>query len=76
MQLDLCICIVLVVLIKTYLPTYALAFEYQGVQHFCDFYYFGTSVRMYQQLDQEKRGYCKQLGITLIEIPYWWNYTK
>ena len=28
---------------------------------------------MVQQRDQEKRKACEKAGITLIEIPYWWD---
>jgi hypothetical protein len=58
-----------------YLPTERLAFEYQGEHHFYDIYALGP--QWYQQeRDEEKRKVCKELGITLIEIPYWWDRTN
>lgn len=54
-----------------FVPTYALAVEYQGEQHYQDDHVFshdGLRAR-----DNFKREKCKEKGITLIGIPYWWN---
>lgn len=51
-----------------YLPDYQLLIEYQGVQHYnpnSKYYSEGG-----QQHDQDKREYCKQHNLFLIEIPY------
>jgi hypothetical protein len=56
-----------------YLPELSMAFEYQGIQHYEDFYVFGTLSRVYEERDQEKRRACAKANITLIEIPYWWD---
>lgn len=50
-----------------------LAIEYQGIQHykFCKFFHKNIeSFRNQQYRDELKRIYCRQLGITLIEVPY------
>ncbi len=60
--------------LDVYLPTLSLAFEYQGQQHYEDNPLFGHS-NSFQQNDQQKREACRRANITLIEIPYWWNYT-
>ncbi len=57
-----------------YLPSLALAFEYQGVLHYkrVPFYNY-KGVKEVQSRDKEKRKACHSLGITLIEVPHWWN---
>jgi len=52
-----------------------LAFEYQGEQHYSDSFSMGAQWK-YVQRDQEKRIVCEQNGITLIEVPYWWDFQK
>ena len=47
-----------------------MAFEYQGEQHYRWNTVFGES---YRDKDKHKREACKRFGITLIEIPYWWD---
>ncbi len=54
------------------MPASALAFEYQGEQHFKPLGFFDDP-KMIQQRDQEKRLCCAQIGFSLIEIPYWWD---
>ena len=56
-----------------FLPKKLLAFEYQGEQHYYDIYSFGPQWT-YSIRDEEKRIICKEKGITVIEIPYWWDY--
>ena len=58
-----------------FLPKLSLAFEYQGHQHYN---HFLPAHKLTNQIerDQEKRDICKEKGITLIEIPYWWDLTK
>ena len=51
------------------IPSLLLAFEYQGEQHYKD-HFFGK-INQRNQIDQEKKLICNQIGITLIEIPYW-----
>jgi hypothetical protein len=59
-----------------FLPKQNLALEYQGKHHFHDVYSIGQKWHFNQLRDEEKRLKCKMEGITLIEIPYWWDYQK
>jgi hypothetical protein len=58
-----------------YIPSLSLAFEYQGEYHYLDHYLFGDPLEV-QMRDEEKRQACKSLDITLIEVPYWWDYQR
>jgi len=58
-----------------YIPSYKVAFEYQGYQHYNDHYIFGD-VRPNKSRDSEKRAACKPLGITIVDVPYWWQRDK
>ncbi len=44
-----------------------------GIQHYTTHYLFGDH-KLQQQRDIEKRQICQQAGITLIDIPYWWDH--
>ncbi len=57
-----------------YISSLKLAIEYQGEQHFhqCNMY---PSPSVQQRRDIKKRNRCYREGITLIEIPYWWDRT-
>jgi hypothetical protein len=61
--------------LDVYVPDHQLAFEYQGIQHYSDTYHIGPQWA-YSRRDGEKRTSCKENGITLIEIPYWWDHKK
>eukprot|EP01114_Cavostelium_apophysatum_P014359 TRINITY_DN3702_c0_g1_i1.p1 TRINITY_DN3702_c0_g1~~TRINITY_DN3702_c0_g1_i1.p1 ORF type:complete len:614 (+),score=148.50 TRINITY_DN3702_c0_g1_i1:97-1938(+) len=56
-----------------FVPTLSLAFEYQGSQHYEPMPVFGSADMT--RTDQEKKKLCAEAGITLIEIPFWWNET-
>ena len=49
-----------------YLPTYNIALEVQGIQH-----YDTTSPWYRPEYDERKKEYCRNNNIRLIEIPYW-----
>src|SRR5690348_1608297 len=61
--------------LDVYLPNKQLSFEYQGEQHYFDVYALGSKWNQ-QQRDEEKRILCIENGITLIEVPYWWDFEK
>lgn len=54
-----------------YIPSLQLAIEYQGAQHYSQHskqFFMGD-----MEKDKWKRAACKQLGISLVEVPYWWK---
>eukprot|EP01114_Cavostelium_apophysatum_P005030 TRINITY_DN1558_c0_g1_i1.p1 TRINITY_DN1558_c0_g1~~TRINITY_DN1558_c0_g1_i1.p1 ORF type:complete len:545 (+),score=133.12 TRINITY_DN1558_c0_g1_i1:262-1896(+) len=58
-----------------FIPDLKLAFEYQGVQHYAeDHAVYGDVTR--KARDKEKVDLCLQVGITLVQVPYWWNGSK
>ena len=61
--------------IDIFLPKENLAFEYQGQQHYYDIYSLGN-LWFQKERDREKKRICENLGIILIEIPYWWNFER
>eukprot|EP01114_Cavostelium_apophysatum_P005469 TRINITY_DN1649_c1_g3_i2.p1 TRINITY_DN1649_c1_g3~~TRINITY_DN1649_c1_g3_i2.p1 ORF type:complete len:946 (+),score=191.78 TRINITY_DN1649_c1_g3_i2:116-2953(+) len=58
-------------------PSLKLAIEYQGLQHY-DQTRGQTAIVLskQQQRDTEKKDAANAKGITLVEIPYWWNETE
>lgn len=54
-----------------FIPSLKLAFEYQGKQHYQNSFRFQENLQQ-KKRDEEKKTLCKDLGIKLIEIPYWW----
>ena len=51
-----------------------IAIEYHGRQHYEDIPNAGfASLELYKIRDEEKAKLCKQFGIKLIIIPYWWD---
>lgn len=61
--------------LDVFLPAMSLALEYHGRHHFEDTEHFG-SFEQFKLRDQEKRNACQRLGITLIEVPFWWDHLK
>lgn len=58
-----------------FIPKLNLALEYQGEQHY-DWHYLYGSPTEQRLRDDEKRRFCQKAGISLIEIPYWWDQHK
>lgn len=58
-----------------FIPSLNLAFEYQGMQHFKDHTLVNKS-KLRQGKDNEKRKACELNGITLIQVPFWWDGSK
>lgn len=58
-----------------FFPELKLAFEYQGEPHFLDTYYFQPA-DVLKVRDERKKKVCEENGITLIEVPYWWDLKK
>eukprot|EP01114_Cavostelium_apophysatum_P017882 TRINITY_DN5405_c0_g1_i1.p1 TRINITY_DN5405_c0_g1~~TRINITY_DN5405_c0_g1_i1.p1 ORF type:complete len:716 (-),score=103.25 TRINITY_DN5405_c0_g1_i1:1172-3319(-) len=54
-----------------YSPSLKLAIEYQGQQHFEETH--RGSLDKQKIRDEEKRAACSDLGITMVEIPFWWD---
>jgi len=57
-----------------YIPQLSLAFEYQGIGHFKNKFLF-QRYRMVRIIDEHKKKLCKKHNLTLIEVPYWWDYS-
>jgi hypothetical protein len=55
-----------------YVPELELAFEYNGSVHYDPHYFMGGSTDRGGR-DHMKQLLCKERGITLISVPYWWN---
>ena len=53
-----------------FLPTYNVAIEYQGEQHYRENGFAREGLAAIQQRDENKRQYCKEYDIILWEIPY------
>ncbi len=59
-------------LFKIFLPDLSLAFEYQGETHYFSSHIFGRATDR-QRNDNIKLQYAREMGITLISIPFWWK---
>ena len=55
-----------------YIPEHNLCIEYDGIQHFKSFEFFGgeDKLKITQMRDEIKNDYCKKNGINLIRISY------
>jgi len=58
--------------IDIFLPRLSLGLEYQGQYHFQHSFIFG-SPEVVQKRDEAKKALCADMGITLIEVPFWWD---
>ena len=68
--------------LDVFLPERNLAFEYQGRQHYEEFWQSNTTMPIndnwkdISRRDEEKKVACKANDIRLIEVPYTWNATE
>ncbi len=69
---------------EIFIPDLSLGFEYYSEYHYhvvplylmnlkCSYLHSHGDPKIVQQRDIIKRAKCKEFGITLITIPYWWN---
>jgi hypothetical protein len=58
--------------VQIFFPNLSLAFEYQGQTHYFSSPLFGSASDR-KRIDNIKREFAKQNGITLISVPFWWN---
>ncbi len=56
-----------------FIPSLSLAFEAQGQQHYNWHYKYGNPL-LQQKRDEEKKRACGDHRVTLIHIPYWWDF--
>jgi hypothetical protein len=57
-----------------FLPQLNLALEYHGKQHYVDMASSSFApVEAYAARDLQKQQLCKQAGIVLVEVPFWWD---
>jgi len=61
--------------LDVYVKTFSIAFEYQGEQYYRSRSIYGSHTNQ-QKTDEEKKILCQNHGITLIEIPFWWDRKK
>jgi hypothetical protein len=53
-----------------------IAFEYQGEYHYGKHFLLGSPEGGVKTRDSSKKACCQDLGITLVEVPYWWKKDK
>jgi hypothetical protein len=59
--------------IDVFVPNLKLAFEYQDPYHYTPTWFGDRSLDVIQQRDFEKALMMKELGITLVVVPCWWD---
>eukprot|EP01118_Nematostelium_gracile_P014074 TRINITY_DN5417_c0_g1_i1.p1 TRINITY_DN5417_c0_g1~~TRINITY_DN5417_c0_g1_i1.p1 ORF type:complete len:333 (+),score=55.76 TRINITY_DN5417_c0_g1_i1:286-1284(+) len=60
--------------LDVYIDQFSIGFEYQGQHHFRETFVFGKK-KDTENRDKFKLGVCKSIGITLIQVPFWWDYS-
>ena len=58
--------------IDIFIPSLNMGYEYQGIQHYEDFPFFG-SAESHQLRDHQKKNILSKYGINIIPVPYWWD---
>ena len=53
-----------------------ITFEYNGIQHYKPSMFGYGNLKAQMQRDEDKQKLCKENGITLFIIPFWWDYKK
>ena len=72
--------------LDVFVPDLNLAFEYQGQQHYIQSQVYGINftfsrsniipsapLKQRSKMDIEKEEACKQIGIRLLHVPFWWD---
>lgn len=57
-----------------FIPSLKLALEYHGQQHYSASDLYGDIMVQRRRKDAEKRAICQLNGVTLVEIPYWFDW--
>ena len=57
----------------SFIPSLNLGFEYNGEQHYDDIPSSFSPIEVYKARDVEKTNIAAEMGVTLIEIPFWWD---
>ena len=58
-----------------FLPSFNLAFEYQGEHHYNDMPSNSNHLELYQSRDRLKEKLTSLLSIQLISVPFWWDHS-
>jgi len=59
--------------VDIFIPSHTLAVEFQGEQHY-KWHFIGGAPNLVQMRDLRKQKECEKVGITLVEIPFSWNF--
>eukprot|EP00026_Physarum_polycephalum_P000781 Phypoly_transcript_00782.p1 GENE.Phypoly_transcript_00782~~Phypoly_transcript_00782.p1 ORF type:complete len:944 (+),score=105.33 Phypoly_transcript_00782:1215-4046(+) len=60
--------------IDIFLPSLNLGFEYQDPHHYFDKHYGSYTLSEYQDRDKRKQVQAVRKGITIVNIPFWWDW--
>jgi hypothetical protein len=62
--------------IDIFIPQIKLGFEYNESHHYFTSHYGKLTLLEYQEKDQRKKERMREKGITLITIPFWWDFKQ